>query len=81
MTFAHELLIESGLSKSMLEQAVAPATAARQIRLRKRVPEFFRMLEGFGVPLLIFSAGIADVLAFYDHQPGCGLHVVQQVHL
>lgn len=62
VTFAHELLIKSNLSKAMLEQAVSAATQAEKIRLRDRVPEFFTMLKNFDVPLLIFSAGIADVL-------------------
>jgi HAD superfamily hydrolase (TIGR01544 family) len=59
---AHELLAHYGLTKHHIEQAVAEALKTPRLALRERLDEFLHTLKEANVPLLIFSAGIADVL-------------------
>ncbi|CAL1600298.1 unnamed protein product [Knipowitschia caucasica] len=54
----HELLIEQKIRKNMLERVVRESGS----RLREGYREFFDLLSELQVPLLIFSAGIGDVL-------------------
>lgn len=56
---AHDLLLEYGLTRQQLEDAVRNET---NLELREGCEEMFRMLEKNGVPLLIFSAGLGDVI-------------------
>jgi len=62
VTKAHELLVDSGISRAMLKEAVAASTSKGQIKLRSGIPEMLRRLQEAKVPVLVFSAGIADVL-------------------
>jgi 5'-nucleotidase len=62
VTLAHELLISNNFSKKMLVTAVGEAISQERIRLRDLVPEFLQALASYNVPILIFSAGIADIL-------------------
>uniref|UniRef100_A0A3B4B3T6 5'-nucleotidase n=1 Tax=Periophthalmus magnuspinnatus TaxID=409849 RepID=A0A3B4B3T6_9GOBI len=57
-TKVHELLIEQKIKKDMLAQAVKESRSM----LRDGYKVFFDLLSEFQVPLLIFSAGIGDVL-------------------
>lgn len=57
-TKVHELLIEQKIRKDMLAQAVRESHS----KLRKGYKVFFDHLAEHQVPLLIFSAGIGDVL-------------------
>lgn len=57
-TKVHELLIEQKIRKDMLAQAVRES----RTMLREGYNEFFDHLAEQQVPLLIFSAGIGDVL-------------------
>lgn len=59
---AHDLLMNYGLTKKHIEEAVAEAIKSPRIALRERLDEFILHLRDTNVPLLIFSAGIADVL-------------------
>lgn len=59
---AHVLLKEYGLTKSVISNAVAEALKTPRFGLRGQVNAFFDLLAAKGVPTLIFSAGIADVL-------------------
>ncbi|KAF6169987.1 hypothetical protein GIB67_034379 [Kingdonia uniflora] len=54
----HGLLIEGGLTYDAIESSVASATIA----FREGVVELFEFLEERGVPVLIFSAGLADII-------------------
>lgn len=54
----HALLEQCGIDKLGISQAVKASSAL----LRDGCNEFFATLDEYGVPLLIFSAGIADVL-------------------
>lgn len=59
---SHELLVKYGLTRDLLQQAVDNAVAREDIRLRQHLVNFFEAVQKEKVPLLIFSAGIADVL-------------------
>lgn len=54
----HELLIEQKIRKDMLAQVVRESRS----KLREGYSDFFNSLAKHQVPLLIFSAGIGDVL-------------------
>ncbi|XP_060576151.1 cytosolic 5'-nucleotidase 3-like isoform X2 [Ruditapes philippinarum] len=70
-TQGHDLLVKYALSKEMLHNMVANSTA----RLRDGCGEFFEKLHKFHIPLLIFSAGVGDIIreiisqhsTFYDN--------------
>lgn len=55
---AHALLIEGGLTYDAIKKSVDNATIA----FREGVVELFEFLEEKEVPVLIFSAGLADVI-------------------
>ena len=59
---AHDLLIASDLKKSDVESAVREGLETNRIRLRKGVVSFIDRLTNANIPMIIFSAGIADVL-------------------
>ncbi|KAF7132695.1 hypothetical protein RHSIM_Rhsim09G0140500 [Rhododendron simsii] len=54
----HALLIEGGLTYDAIKSSVANATIA----FREGVVELFELLEEREVPVLIFSAGLADII-------------------
>ncbi|XP_040994921.1 7-methylguanosine phosphate-specific 5'-nucleotidase A [Juglans microcarpa x Juglans regia] len=54
----HALLIEGGLTYDAIKQSVANATIA----FREGVAELFEYLEERDIPVLIFSAGLADII-------------------
>ncbi|PIA54259.1 hypothetical protein AQUCO_00900658v1 [Aquilegia coerulea] len=54
----HSLLIEGGLTYSAIKKSVSKATIA----FREGVVELFEYLEERDVPVLIFSAGLADII-------------------
>lgn len=55
---ANELLVEERPHKSMLPDMVANAF----VMWREGLSDMFKLLEKHNVPLLVFSAGIADVI-------------------
>lgn len=59
---ANVLLSKSGLSKTIIETAVTRSIESGRFILRPKVVEFLSELEERRVPILIFSAGIFDVL-------------------
>ncbi|CAI5483277.1 unnamed protein product [Closterium sp. Yama58-4] len=63
-TAAHELLLESGITRADVTQSVAAANTA----FRVGFCDMLALLEAHGVPLLIFSAGLADVIEELLHQ-------------
>lgn len=65
-TKAHELLVEQKISKDHLVRAVKESEAM----LRDGYKQFFDHLLQMSVPLLIFSAGIGDVLEEVIRQAG-----------
>lgn len=65
-TKAHELLIEQRIKKVDLARVVRESEA----RLRDGYKFFFDHLQEHGIPLLIFSAGIGDVLEEVIRQAG-----------
>lgn len=54
----HALLVEGGLTYNAIKQSVASATIA----FREGVVELFEFLEERDIPVLIFSAGLADII-------------------
>jgi len=54
----HALLIEGGLTYDAIKQSVANASIA----FREGVAELFEFLEERDIPVLIFSAGLADII-------------------
>lgn len=59
---SHELLLEFRLTRSLLKEAVRRALDRKAMNLRNQVREYFDLLKAHEVPLLIFSAGIGEVL-------------------
>ncbi|KAI3927051.1 hypothetical protein MKW92_052527 [Papaver armeniacum] len=55
----HSLLIEGGVTYDAIKKSVA---SANNIAFREGVVELFEILEEKGVPVLIFSAGLADII-------------------
>jgi len=62
VTAAHSLLLASNLSQRELKQAVGKAVCDRKLKLRDGVDAFMDQLAANEVPMLVFSAGIADIL-------------------
>eukprot|EP00904_Undaria_pinnatifida_P008861 jgi/Undpi1/5104/HiC_scaffold_19.g08456.m1 len=58
VTKVHEAMAEAGITRDI----VAAAVAKSKLEFRRGHGEFFEWLENAEVPLLLFSAGIADVL-------------------
>eukprot|EP00940_MAST-03C_sp_MAST-3C-sp2_P000189 g189.t1 len=58
-TKAHELLIRYRLSRKDVQEAVA---SNRNLELRDGALDFFSILKENDIPLLIFSAGLGDVI-------------------
>ncbi|KAK4790011.1 hypothetical protein SAY86_017315 [Trapa natans] len=54
----HSLLIEGGLTYEAMRKSVANS----KIAFREGVIELFEVLEKKGIPILIFSAGLADII-------------------
>lgn len=54
----HALLIEGGLTHDAIKESVANASIA----FREGVVDFFEFLEERDVPVLIFSAGLSDII-------------------
>ncbi|CAI0410671.1 unnamed protein product, partial [Linum tenue] len=54
----HNLLIEGGLTYDSIKESVA----ASEIAFREGVVELFEFLEERDIPVLIFSAGLADII-------------------
>lgn len=83
---AHTLLIEYGLTREIIHKAVNEAIENDRFQLRPRVLEFIAFMKEQRIPLLIFSAGIADILEgilnnhmnghFYDEFYQNGLYVI-----
>ncbi|XP_055076059.2 cytosolic 5'-nucleotidase 3 [Misgurnus anguillicaudatus] len=65
-TKAHDLLVEQKIRKDDLTRVVRESEA----RLRDEFQQFFHLLHEMCVPLLIFSAGIGDVLEEVIRQAG-----------
>ncbi|KAG7492280.1 hypothetical protein MATL_G00012800 [Megalops atlanticus] len=65
-TKAHNLLIQQKIRKDLLAQVVKESDAM----LREGYKVFFDQLHKHNIPLLIFSAGIGDVLEEVIHQNG-----------
>ncbi|KAG7504228.1 7-methylguanosine phosphate-specific 5' [Solea senegalensis] len=65
-TKAHELLVQQAIRKDMLTTAVRESEA----KLREGFQLFFDHLHEHSIPLLIFSAGIGDILEEVIQQAG-----------
>ncbi|KAL2642576.1 hypothetical protein R1flu_010163 [Riccia fluitans] len=55
---SHALLVEGGLNIENIRNSVERGT----VGFREGITEFFEILDGENVPLLIFSAGLADII-------------------
>lgn len=65
-TKAHEILVQQAIKKDLLAVAVRESEAM----LREGYPLFFSHLHEHSIPLLIFSAGIGDILEEVIRQAG-----------
>ncbi|XP_074552812.1 cytosolic 5'-nucleotidase 3A-like isoform X2 [Halichoeres trimaculatus] len=65
-TKAHELLVQQAIKKDLLAVVVRESEAM----LREGYPLFFNHLRDHSIPLLIFSAGIGDILEEVIRQAG-----------
>lgn len=59
---AHELLIQHGLTKDLIKRAVDDALLRQRFTFREHSIDFLHLLKQQNIPILIFSAGIADIL-------------------
>jgi cytosolic 5'-nucleotidase 3 len=59
---SHGLLVQSHLHKSSLVNIVQDGAKQLKYRIRSNFDSFIDILKLFSIPMLIFSAGIADVL-------------------
>ena len=59
---AHDALVSSGLTERDFKKAVQNAITTKNILLRSRCQELFKVAEDRKIPVLVFSAGIANVL-------------------
>ena len=58
----HKAIIKCGVARSMLETAVSMSLSSKKLFLRDGALDFIGAANDAGVPLLIFSAGLADVI-------------------
>ncbi|GMS92539.1 hypothetical protein PENTCL1PPCAC_14714 [Pristionchus entomophagus] len=58
---SHEAIVESGVERAVLEQLVLHSN----IRLRDNAASLLAHLESAGVPLVMFSAGVGDVISIF----------------
>uniref|UniRef100_A0A8C7Y570 5'-nucleotidase n=1 Tax=Oryzias sinensis TaxID=183150 RepID=A0A8C7Y570_9TELE len=65
-TKAHDLLVEQKIRKDLLAEAVSES----EVMLREGFQLFFDHLHEHSIPLLIFSAGIGDILEEVIRQAG-----------
>ncbi len=63
----NELIVESGIQK----QDLIASVAAANVELRPGIVEIFHFAQKHKIPLLIFSAGIGDVIAEVLEQKYC----------
>lgn len=61
-TKAHEVLVSCGFTRAAIHKAVEDALRGNRLVFRERVDVFLREALAADIPVLIFSAGIADVL-------------------
>jgi len=74
-TAAHDLISRAGFGKAILARYVEQA----KVELRDGVLEFLRLCEQEGIPVVIFSAGIGDIIELILRQQyGC---VPKNVHI
>jgi HAD superfamily hydrolase (TIGR01544 family) len=59
---AHELLLQYGLTRNTVQLAVDEAITNQRIALRSNLLDFIKVIHFHKIPLLIFSAGIGDIL-------------------
>ena len=62
VTKAHALLVQIGISKVAVKDAVASSLLSGNIQLRTGVVDFVEKMSSLQIPVLIFSAGVADVI-------------------
>jgi len=59
---AHELIVAAGFSRTLVDKSVVRALENHMFGFRNYVDSFLERSKAVGVPVLVFSAGIADVL-------------------
>lgn len=70
-----ELLIKSGLNLNLIKSIVAE----NKLELRENIVEFFDILKENEIPILIFSAGMGDIIVEYMkkiHEFNSNIHVI-----
>lgn len=80
---SRKVLMKSGLTNRVVRRAVTKAVTERAVQLRDHVDQFMAAMDTYRVPMLIFSAGIADILEEvliqsiqYDQADKAHVHVV-----
>ena len=59
---SHDLLVSSEITRNDISTAVTKNLESNEILLREGADEFFNILQENKIPVLIFSAGIGDVV-------------------
>lgn len=59
---AHKLLISYGVKREHISAAVDAALFNRKMALREETPHLFYLLQHANVPVLVFSAGLGDII-------------------
>ena len=62
VTQAHDLLRESCVTRTIIDNATRVALAEGNLRFRDSAADLLMLLDSKEVPVLVFSAGIADVI-------------------
>ncbi|KAH8849176.1 Cytosolic 5'-nucleotidase 3A [Schistosoma japonicum] len=58
---AHDAIVECGIHRSTLEKTVKEC----HLELRDNVDVFFQLLSDYHIPVLVFSAGLGDVIELF----------------
>jgi 5'-nucleotidase len=59
---SHNGIVKAGLTKNKIVHAVSSAMSSHHLAFRRGVDSFFRSTTGSNIPVLLFSAGIGEVV-------------------
>lgn len=65
---SHNLLIDYGVSKQLIEECVSDAISTGRALLRENTRELFELLHKHNINVIVFSAGLYDVIHELFHQ-------------
>ena len=78
---AHDLLLEQGIRRSAIWDAVAKSRREGNLELRRGARGFLELLQSSGVPCLVFSAGLKETIRVTLEQEGLSALLADNTHL